>query len=208
MSKEKKQEVKSPFFVIQDFVSPLFCEDLIDVIGFSTPNEDREGDYVKTIKFSERGNLLIYDKLSDIFPQLEVYYNLKYRGTEPVTFEWFTENTQGEPRCENSVRVKNKWVRHQSRDLTGILFLSEYQNTAQFDSDFEVYGGKLEFPQWGFGFNPKRGTLIVFPSDPHFINITSPIFAGDLVQARIQIAANFPYLFNAADFPGDYRKWF
>ena len=71
-----------------------------------------------------------------------------------------------------------------------------------------MYGGKLEFPQWGFGFNPQRGTMIVFPSGPHFINATTKVLVGELYQVKIQMTAQVPLLFNPAEYPGDYKQWF
>jgi hypothetical protein len=136
------------------------------------------------------------------------YYQQAYKGTERMQFEWYPEGCTSEFVCENSEFLRQKWLRTKARDFTCILFLSDYQEKIPFEQEFEVYGGKLEFVQHKFGFNPKRGTLIVFPSDPHFINITTPILAGDLFQVRIQIAAKSPYLYNPQDFPGNYTTWF
>jgi hypothetical protein len=89
-----------------------------------------------------------------------------------------------------------------------VLFLSDYQESPSFDSEYEVYGGKLEFPQHAFGFNPRRGTLVLFPSDPHFINVTSDVFVGELFQSRLQLAASTPYFYDSEMFPGNYTQWF
>jgi len=50
--------------------------------------------------------------------------------------------------------------------------------------------------------------LILFPSEPHFINGTTPIHAGDSFQVRFHVAASEPFLYDPADFPGDYTTWF
>lgn len=125
-----------------------------------------------------------------------------------MNFEWFPEESKGDFICENSEYLRHKWLRTRQRDLTGIIFLSDYQESLPFEQDYEVYGGKLEFVQHHFSFQPKRGTLIIFPSDPHFINITSKIIAGDLFQVRFHIAATQSYLYNPTVFPGDYSSWF
>ena len=127
---------------------------------------------------------------------------------ERVQFEWYPQGSVGEAHAENSNFLRGKWLRTKQRDLTAVLFLSDYQDADTLEEEFEVYGGKLEFPQHKFGFNPMRGTLVVFPSDPHFINITSGVFVGDLFQARIQLAAQVPYLYQPQDFPGNYTMWF
>lgn len=199
---------KSPFYVVEEFVSPYMCEDIIDACDFTVPDEDKEGDYVKTVKTCERAEAVIYDRLLHLLPELQAHYQFLYKGTERVDFEWFPEKSKGTFRSENSEYIRNKWLRTRARDFTGVLFLSDYQERIPFEQEYEVYGGKLEFVQHKFGFNPQRGTLIVFPSDPHFINITTQILAGDLYQARLQIAAQTPYIYRPDSFPGNYTTWF
>jgi hypothetical protein len=199
---------KSPFYVIEEFVSPLLCEELLDACDFTVPDSDKDGRYVKTTKTCERAEAIVYERLLLALPEIQAHYQMVYKGTERVKFEWHPQGSQGEFLCENSTFLRGKWLRDKQRDLTGILFLSEYQDNIPFEEDYEVYGGKLEFVQHKFGFNPKRGTLIVFPSDPHFINITTQILAGDLFQARIQMAAKTPYIYNPQQFPGNYTTWF
>ena len=199
---------KSPFYVVEEFVSPLLCEELVDICGFTVPDTNKLGKQIKTTKTNEQAETIVYDRLVNIIPELEGHYQLLYKGTERVQFEWFPSNSRGEFACENSNFLRGKWLRTKQRDLSAILFLSDYQENTPFEQEFEVYGGKLEFPQHQFGFNPQRGTLIVYPSDPHFINITSDILVGDLFQARIQIAAQTPYLYNPQLFQGNYTTWF
>lgn len=199
---------KSPFLVVEELLSPLQCEQVIDDLDLLFPDVDADDHPIKKIVYNEPAEAMIYERVSPLFPQFEQYYNIKYKGTEPISFEWYPETSTGQFSCENSRYLRKKWVRTENRDLTAIVFLSDYQPTTPFDNDYEVYGGKLEFPQWGFGFNPIRGTMVVFPSDPHFINITTQIQAGELYQARIQMAAERPFTFDPKLYPGDYRVWF
>lgn len=199
---------KSPFFVVQDFVSPQTCEDIVDTLEFITPDTDRDDHAVLTIKTNEAAEQVIYERFLNIIPQLEEYYGIEYKGMERVSFEWFPQSSQGEHHAENANFLRGKWLRTRQRDLTAVLFLSDYQDAEAIELEFEVYGGKLEFPQHKFSFNPTRGTLVVFPSDPHFINITTPVIVGDLYQARIQIAAKNMYIYNPQEFPGNYTMWF
>lgn len=200
--------VKSPFYVVEEFISPLLCEELVDLCNFTVPDTDKDLKEVKTTKTSDRAEAIIYDRLMAVLPELQAHYQLLYKGTERVQFEWIPLGAKNEFICENSSHLRGKWLRSKQRDLTAVLFLSDYQDSPTFEQEFEVYGGKLEFVQHKFGFNPQRGTLIVFPSDPHFINITSEVLAGDLFQARIQIAAQTPYLYDPKMFPGNYTSWF
>lgn len=200
--------IKSPFFIVEEFISPLMCEEIIDIVGFTVPDRDIKEHEIKTVRTSERAEAIIYERLLALIPTIQQYYDFQYKGTERIAFEWFPEGYEGEFLCENSSFLRGKWLRTKQRDISAILFMSDYQSDAQFDQEFEVYGGKLEFAQHQFSFQPQRGTLVVFPSDPHFINVTSRILAGDAFQARIQIAAQTPYLYNPQDFPGNYTTWF
>jgi len=199
---------KSPFYIVQDFISPLMCEDMIDLCDFTVPDQDKDLKYVKTEKTCEAAEQIIYERFLAISPAVQKYYGIEYKGMERSHFEWFTEGTKGELRSENSKYMHGKWLRVFPADITGILFLSDYQDKVPFEDDYEVYGGKLEFPQHKFGFNPQRGTLILFPSDPHFINWTAPIQVGDLYQARFNIVAKQPLLYDIKQFPGNYNTWF
>lgn len=199
---------RSPFIVIEQFISPKLCEQLVYSLDVTVPDTDPEGHPLKVTRTDENNALFLYERLLPLFPKLEEYYGFTYKGTEGVVFEWFPEGSTGEFVCENSSYRKGKWFRTKQRDLSAVLFLSDYQDQVPFERDFEVYGGKLEFPQHGFGFNPKRGTIIFYPSVPHFINVTTPIYVGELYQARIQIAAQQPLLYDPRKFPGTYKDWF
>jgi len=200
---------KSPFTIVRDFLSPLLCEQFCDKIGFTEPDVDAKTNKpLRMLKFDDDIQTIIYSKLINLMPAIEKYYDFEYRGTERMMVKWYTEGVIPITSCENSTYLKKKWIRSRDRDFTGIVFLSDYQENENFDSDYEVYGGKLEFPQHKFGVNPERGTLILFPSVPHFINATANIHAGELYQVRFHIAAKEPYLYNPENFPGDYRSWF
>jgi hypothetical protein len=201
-------EPKSPFFIVQEFISPQMCEDIVDTVAYTVPDVDKYDNEVMTVKTSELAEQMIYERFLQLIPQLEQYYEIVYKGMERVAFEWFPEGSTGEAHAENSNFLRGKWLHTKQRDLTAVLFLSDYQEQEDFEQEFEVYGGKLEFPQHKFGFSPVRGTLVVFPSDPHFINITSPVLIGDLYQARIQVAAQSAYIYDPRQFPGNYTMWF
>ncbi len=202
----------SPFYIIQDFLSPLRTEEVVDSLACIEPDTDVNGFAMRNTRTNDASEDLIYDTLQEHISDIESHYSIQYRGTERVIFEWYPHGCASqEPRCENSSYVKKQdgasWVRDRDRDLTCILFLCDYQDDVPFDSEYEVYGGKIEFPQHHFGFNPQRGTLVVFPSDPHFINVVTDVAFGDLFVARFHIAAKEPFLYDPRNFPGDYRSW-
>lgn len=199
---------KCPFYVVENFLSAKACEQIVDGLGFYAPDEDADGDPIKMSRHHDKGEEIVYQQLLPLIPTLQEYYQFVHGGTERINFEFLAQDTFSEPKGENSKYINGKWARVYNRDFTCVLFLSDYQDNVPFDNDFEVYGGKLEFPQHKFGFNPQRGTLIVFPSGPHFINATAPIIQGDLFQARIHLCATEPYLYNPEDFQGNYTNWF
>lgn len=199
---------KSPFFVVEEFLSPLACEDIVSHINFTVPDMDTNDRPIKTHTTNDLAQSIIFNSLEPLIPRIEQYYNFEYKGTETMSFEWYAQDVEGTFACENSAFVRGKWLRVRPRDVSAILFLSDYNDRMPFEDEYEVYGGKLEFPQHQFGFLPRRGTLIAYPSDPHFINMTAAVLAGDLYQARMHIAAQAPLIYQPSDFPGDFTKWF
>lgn len=201
--------IRSPFYIKQKFLSPLLCEEIINELDFTYPDTDPNGFPIRTMKGDERIEEIVFNKFESLIPKVKKYYNVEYRGTEPMMFEWYAQACEGEsPHCENSDYINKKWVRVKDRDFTCITFLCDFQERTPFDRDFEVRGGKLEFVQHQFGFNPQRGTLIIFPSGPHFINNTSLIEAGDLFQIRFHFTTTKPYFFDPKKYQGTYEEWF
>lgn len=201
--------VKSPFFVYREFLSPLLCEEMVDKLECIQPDTDKDGHPIKLIKYNEHYETVVFEKFSTLIPYIEKHYEgYFHNGTEQMFFEWYPQETVSECVSENSNYINHKWARVRNRDLSCVVFLSDYQDKVPFDSFYEVYGGKLEFPQHHFGFNPERGTLIIYPSVPHFINAVSPIECGDLYLIKWHLAGKMPYLYNPLEFPGDYKTWF
>ncbi len=167
---------KSPFYIVENFISPMMCEDMVDDLNFLVPDKDKDGKDIKTTKTCGHIESILYERLMLLIPKLQSYYNVVYKGTEEITFEMFPQGSKGDATAENSNIIRGKWMKTKQRDLTAVLFLCDYQDQPPIDGEFEVYGSKLEFPQHSFGFNPSRGMLIIFPSDPHFINGTSTVY--------------------------------
>lgn len=199
---------KSPFVVYQEFLSPLMCEEIIDLMDVTTPDVDKDGYPLPSLRHNDKGEQIIFERFQRLFKGVDQYYNVEYRGTEKMLFEWYPQGSKSKMVCDSCDFIGKKWVRSRDRDITSVLFLSDYNESAGFDSLYEVYGGKLEFPNHNFGFNPERGTLIMFPSTPHFVNAVSPILAGDSFQVRIHMATQSPFLYQPGDFPGNFLSWF
>jgi hypothetical protein len=200
---------KSPFLVYQDFISPKLCDEIITKIHVDEPTLDDDGYAIKMERLNIESQDILYSKFKNIIPDLEKHYDLKYRGTEEILFQYFpvSKGIAEEPNCANSKYLRKKWVKVKDRDITGILWFKEYNNSVPIDVQTEVYGGKLEFPQYNFSLHPQRGTLILFPAYPHFITAISQILIGDLYCARFQVAAE-NWLYQPDKFPGSWSEWF
>lgn len=203
------KEPKSPFLIYQDFISPKLCDQILEKIEVKEPTLDDDGFPSKMERFNLDSQNIIFSKFKELIPEIEKHYDLKYRGTEEILFQYFpTSNGLAEdPNCANSKFLRKKWVKIKDRDITGILWLKDYNQNVPIDVKTEVYGGKLEFPQYNFSLHPQRGTLILYPAYPHFITAISQILIGDLYCARFQVSAE-GWMYQPDKFPGTWSDWF
>lgn len=200
---------KSPFFIIEEFVSPLQCEDIVFRLDNRFPQYDGDDNVKCTQKLNTLTENRIMPVFLDVIPMLESYFDFEYAGTTKFNFNWYPAgyNNQ-EIICENSVNTNTGWKRVNEYDFTCFIFLNDHQEKIPFDPMYEVSGGKHEYPTHGFGFNPKRGTLIVHPSAPNFSYAISPILEGELNVVRFNLAAEELYNYKMENFKGDYNTWF
>jgi len=192
---------KSPFLIYENFISPSLCENIVDQTGWVIAEK---ASHTTDDAFSD----IIIDKINVILPQIEQQFETTNKLVEPVNFERIPSGVGSDPQCESSTYVKTQWIKTKRRDFCGVLFLTDYNDTAPIDPEFECYGGKLEFPNHKFGFNPRRGTLIIYPSDPRFINSVSNVQVGTLHLMRICMESTTPYVYDPKMFPGNYTTWF
>jgi hypothetical protein len=206
---------KSPFFIKQEFISPKICNQVISNIAINRPNYDLEGYPIPYETKDEDAELMIFERVKQLIPTLETLYDAKYQGTEELLFQQFSEGMRGpavEPHCESSAFIKKKWLKVKDIDLTCIIWLNKFQDIAPIDPRTEVYGGKLEFPAYGFGLVPEAGTMVVFPAGPHFIWAISQVQVGTLFQVKFNIKLRTKedslWLYNPKAFAkGGWREW-
>lgn len=210
----------SPFTVVQNFLSPKQCESIINDFEVKTPNFDKDGRPSKLVRSipPERGQALLTEKIREQIPEIESRYNATYRGTEPFELIHYPENDKQPaevPGCGNSQYVRRKWVKTKDIDLTGVIWLKDYQDKVPLDPRFEVFGGKMEFPALDFSLVPERGTLLLWPAGPHFITALSPVLIGDLYLIKVNIAISQNggmFLYQPSNFPvgkeGFIMSWF
>lgn len=207
--------IKSPFFVLSEFLSPMLCEKIVQDIEPVEPDRDIDGNPLKMLKMHDEYENMIWERLQPHVPVLENHYNCKYKGTEQMMFNIYPEYAKKpaeQPHSVNSKFLRKKWVKVHDVDLTGVLWLKDYHDGVPLDPRYEVYGGKLEFPAYNFSLVPQRGTLVIFPAGPHFIHAISPVLVSNLIQVNINISIrdnnDGMYIYQPADFPGTWTQWF
>lgn len=152
---------------------------------------------------------LVMGILEDHQDAIEQHYDIKIVGVEKPTLELLHPFFQSEaPRCFNSERLSNKWVKTRARDITGIVFLNSLNTQIPFDPLYEVSGGQLQFPQYKFTLNQQQGTCVLFPSDPHFIAVQNKVYFGCNAMIVFHLAAQGIWTYDPKKFPGDYQQWF
>lgn len=200
---------KSPFLLINNFLSPKVCEEITSSIKLIYPDTDSNNKPIKTTKTHQKSEQIIYERFELIHEQVGKHFNTICDEFTEVQFELFAQGYESEyAKCDNSQRINGTWKKTQDYDLSCVVFLSDYNSQPDFDDDYEVYGGKYEFPTHRFGLNPTRGMLLVYPSGPNFINGISSVLVGNCLQARFFIKTDQPFQYNPREFPGDYKKWF
>lgn len=199
---------KSPFLVIDNFLTPLECELVVERSFFNFPNTDVNNFPIKSVTRNIPSEELVLDKLDQVIDVMEEYYGYEHAGVLPFDIEHYPEGAKPEgTRCENSL-YNGKWLRMNDQDFTAILFLKDENATPNFDDYFEVYGARLQFKNYNFSFHPQRGQLVIFPSGPHFLNSVIAPSVGDLYQIRMQFVGLRPYTFDPSKFPGNHTTWF
>lgn len=200
---------KPPFLVIKEFLSPLECENILNSLRLDFPNVNNDDKPIKTILKAPVIQNRVWQRLELYFDSIENYYGIDVESVGEVDIEWYPENSVNEKaRCENSIHINSKWQVVNDNDFCAIIFLKDYNDSKDFDMDFECYGGKLNMVNHGFAFNPQRGTLIIFPGNQYFINATESPKFGDAIQIRTHITSTKRYKYLPSEFPGNFKTWF
>jgi hypothetical protein len=206
--------MKSPFIIVQDFLSPQTCEKIVKDINVLAPDTDINGDPKKLERFCLEWEQPIAERFRELIPDIESRYNCEYRGLEKPVFQYYPENAKAPaeaPGCENSKFIRKKWVMNKDVDLVGFIWLKDFNEHVPLDPRHEIYGGKLEFPAYNFSLQPQRGTLVLFPAGPHFISVISPLLLGDLYQIKLPVCINAKeggrWFYQPADYPGTWQDW-
>lgn len=202
---------ETPFLVERNFLSPLICEQIIGDLRIDSmfPSFGQDGKPKSTILHSRLNTQRILSVFEPTVDDLEKKYDTEYMGTHNLMFEWYPTNyVSSKIKSDGYVQKRDEgWVRYNLIDFTGILWLNDHNDKPDFDENFEVRGGQLEFPMFDINFKPERGTLIIFPTAPNFAHTVAPIQIGSLTQVRFQIRAEVPYEFNKENFEMNPDNW-
>jgi hypothetical protein len=209
--------VRSPFFVIEEAVSPSKCETIINSLGIKVPSRDEKGRPIKHERLVKDPELLgfIQDAIQQHVAGMEERFVGAIKNFETPIFRQYFESPDVPAElhtCENSSYLRKKWVKVKDTDLVGYLWLKDFNSGVPLDPRFETYGGKLEFPSYDFSLVPQRGSMIFFPGSPHFITAISPVLVGSLeiikVGIKLHTSDGRPWLYQPANFGGTYQEWF
>lgn len=207
--------MSSPFIVIEEFISPKLCEQLVTNLSMAEPSRLDDGQPIKYERFlPEDYQTIILETLSQYIPKIEEKYQGQVFSKPGLLFQEYWENEKAPAEthgCENSVFKRKKWDKIKDVDLVGFIWLKDYHNSVPLDPRTEVYGGKLEFPAYDFSLTPARGTLVIYPATPHFVTAVSHVHVGSLEKIKVSIPlrkAGLPWAYNPVDYPGTYRDWF
>lgn len=208
---------RSPFFVIDDAISPAKCDIIKDQLGIKVPSLDERGFPLKYERLVKDPELVSYltAPLTDVVGALEERFGGRIEDLETPLFQQYFECPSRPAEvhgCENSRYLRKKWTRVKNVDLVGYLWLKDYNTGVPLDPRYEVYGGKLEFPAYNCSLLPARGTMVLFPAGPHFITATSPILVGSLEVIKVTIKVHTPdgsdWVYDPHQFPGTFTEWF
>ena len=206
-------EPHSPFLVIPELISPLTCEEIIGEVGFDLPTYDPvTTKAAKTVTMNNIAATFLADVVEDgAMDRIDSHFGVEVNAIDTTLFEWYPEGHKTQHAVPEVHKLINgQWTRSGEADFIGVLFLMDYHDgrSGPIDTNYEAYGGKLEFPNFKFGFNPKAGTMVIYPAAANFANATTSTELGELYQVRFYIRTPAPYSYDPRNFSGNHTTWF
>ena len=215
------KQIHSPFHIVENFISPAICDQIISELGLAAPTyEVDEITPIKNERFlsGTRFDKVLQDRLSEHADAIERRYRGTISGIDQPRFVQHFEDPKNPAvphGCESAKFLRKKWVKVKDVDIVGYVWLKDYNAGVPLDPSFEVYGGKLEFPAFNFSLLPKRGTCMIFPAGPHFISAISHVLVGstEYIKFSLKLAVETEtgeamWFYQPQNFPGSYQQWF
>lgn len=164
---------------------------------------------MKTVRQNAKATAVVEDMLLNHADLIDEHFGVTVASMEQAWLEWMPTNMVPDTASLPTHNlVNNTWVKIKNVDLIAVVFLSQHNTKAPFDSDFEVYGAKLEFPTFRFGFNPQIGMAVVFPAAPNFLYGNSRPHIGEGFQVVAELTCTTPFRYDPRNFPGTHKDWF
>ena len=197
-------QLRSPFVIIEELISPMLCEDIIGELDFDSEGiqRDHEGTITPNRKINPLSEQFLIDHLGAYTEAIGRHYDCTVDDHESCVFERYPTGWTS-PGATPALYRKgpNGWFKTGIGDFVATLFLMDHHDgVAGLDPYREVYGGKLEFPSFKFGFTPNAGTMIIHPVAPNFASTFAPVYAGELNVVQILLTTATPYRCNMANF--------
>ena len=200
MPPTNKLTTKSPFIVNQQVISGKTCQEL------ASSAMDNYGEMFSEPVHNSHINHLISSKIT---PNVERHFGVKIARSD-VTIESRGYNSTSHHICDSCQFSNGKWFRNKDIDFVTVVFLKDHLETVDepIDASFEVYGGKLEFPTFGFGFLPERGTAVTYPAVPNFLNTVAKVKIGQHDMLRIFHRSDTMFVYEPTEYAGSPDTWF
>ena len=191
---------KSPFLIDRHMLPIKLCEELVENVY---SNIDKT---FSDIVNNDNINSLIENNITQ---KIQKHFSVKIVNTS-VSIESHTTRAVPTHMCDSSVFSNGMWYRNKDIDFVTVIFLKNdiTGSDEPIDDSFEVYGGKLEFPTFNFGFSPERGTAITYPAVPNFLNTISKVKIGRLDVLRIYHRSDTMFVYQPTEYAGNPAAWF
>jgi hypothetical protein len=198
-----------PILKIDNFISPLFCEDIIDRANSNICSVDANGNPLKTLIFNELTEIRYSPYLDDLIENLvDPHYGTEISYISKTTIEWFPENYKNIGHGIDGYHFLNKkWINTSDVDFVTICFLNDFCNKPNFDRLTDVYGGEIIFNNFNLTIKPARGMLLAFPANPAFAYRIDNVIMGDLFVLKNILTSESKYAYNASSFSGTPEEW-
>ena len=180
--------------VVEEFLSAEFCSDFCNFIvkqqtkklgvidrgsdaeTGSLKYKDHAGRITDTIDLGHRKKDMLREVVRGYRDYATRFFDAKLDTIEPPSVLKYSVGGRYDPHADSEHwdRENQTWVRAVERDFSLLMYLNE---------DYE--GGALQFPNFNWRIQPKRGMLISFPSDHRYKHGAEPLLSG----IRIAVAS-------------------
>lgn len=178
--------------VAQDFLSEDICDEYIEYIRqqqeielsvFDADETNRTGHISWEVDKKTRDtNTVDIEPVKEVVFELMHYavrdflnpfFNVAIKDSEMPQILIYHPGGHYKPHIDGEALFNDgtgvlKWKRNVERDISMVLYLND---------DYE--GGEIVFPKQAISIKPRKGMLVAFPSNHHFLHGVNPVTSGD-----------------------------